>query len=717
MALHTTNVTSPTSISTKGKTSLSDQNDIKKLKSNYGPTLAVLRELFSDWSEEDLLFAIRDADGDLELTIDRISEGHCTQWDEVKTKKTKKESKPKEIQPSITQLPREKQERTRQPSERGMSDRSRKGKQPTYSSTRPSTQPPTHTQASHRIKQEAFPIEQGAWLSGDQTTRTPNESTGTWASIASASRSTDTHEPQWKEDPLLDSHTTQTPQLSIPASNDTPKTWASLLKSKPKPVPLSEAPLYEPETHPKKWVVNDPLQVRKDDTAWNVPIEKKSSQWSDHSALEGVHDQQDEKQKKEWLSTTDPLSDSSERLSKPETKSYLASDEPLAQGPSSQGPSSVLTTNTISTTAIDALFGSLEIDSKKDASPVFDTTERRGLSQQTNLVGSTLITPSAQSSQPSHHNPETFSLPSSSHAFMKQEPIYSPSGMDNLSSVYSPYRTHPMSALPNVNPIVSPDYGLYGETQRATLNPSVNYYDPAYHESSLMHSTPYPLRDMYGQDIMSTTLNKYGQANTAPLNYPSNLPYYSHYAPESNAYPQSAYSHYSKPAYPMYANQPAPSQTSKQGSSPYAAHGYAYEVSQQHSYGHSMADTVNEPSYDDSTSFQHHSLASQKQSYGTESQLQDFLGHLSHSSTKADTTNVYKYDRPSPNNIMQSQSPHMSSIYQQQQQQQQRYGSNQPNYFGQQSSFSYQQQEPQQQQQQQQQHQSSSLNNRQQYWQ
>lgn len=56
--------------------SASGQNDLKKLKSKYGSKLSTLRELFTDWSDEDLLFAIQDADGDLELTVDRISEGN-----------------------------------------------------------------------------------------------------------------------------------------------------------------------------------------------------------------------------------------------------------------------------------------------------------------------------------------------------------------------------------------------------------------------------------------------------------------------------------------------------------------------------------------------------------------------------------------------------------------------------------------------------------------
>ncbi|KAI8340427.1 hypothetical protein BD560DRAFT_428136 [Blakeslea trispora] len=68
------------------------QNDLKKLKSKYASQLATLKELFTDWTDDDLVVTLQDADGDLELTIDRISEGHASQWGEVKTKKSKKEA-------------------------------------------------------------------------------------------------------------------------------------------------------------------------------------------------------------------------------------------------------------------------------------------------------------------------------------------------------------------------------------------------------------------------------------------------------------------------------------------------------------------------------------------------------------------------------------------------------------------------------------------------
>jgi len=52
-----------------------EPEDLRQLRQEHGASLATLKELFADWSEEDLLYAIQDAGGDLELTILRISDG------------------------------------------------------------------------------------------------------------------------------------------------------------------------------------------------------------------------------------------------------------------------------------------------------------------------------------------------------------------------------------------------------------------------------------------------------------------------------------------------------------------------------------------------------------------------------------------------------------------------------------------------------------------
>lgn len=45
------------------------------MKKKYANTLPMLKELFPDWTDEDLVFALEEVDGDLEQAIDRITEG------------------------------------------------------------------------------------------------------------------------------------------------------------------------------------------------------------------------------------------------------------------------------------------------------------------------------------------------------------------------------------------------------------------------------------------------------------------------------------------------------------------------------------------------------------------------------------------------------------------------------------------------------------------
>lgn len=52
-----------------------EPEDLRQLRKTHGSSLATLKELFADWTEEDLLYAIQDAGGDLEVAILRISDG------------------------------------------------------------------------------------------------------------------------------------------------------------------------------------------------------------------------------------------------------------------------------------------------------------------------------------------------------------------------------------------------------------------------------------------------------------------------------------------------------------------------------------------------------------------------------------------------------------------------------------------------------------------
>ncbi|KAL1968339.1 hypothetical protein VTN77DRAFT_1868 [Rasamsonia byssochlamydoides] len=79
-------------------TSYEDEGEIGQLKRKYATDVPKLKELFPDWTDEDLVFALEDANGDLESAIEHITEGNVSQWGEVKKKNTdRSRSKVKEV--------------------------------------------------------------------------------------------------------------------------------------------------------------------------------------------------------------------------------------------------------------------------------------------------------------------------------------------------------------------------------------------------------------------------------------------------------------------------------------------------------------------------------------------------------------------------------------------------------------------------------------------
>lgn len=101
-------------------TTYEDEGEIGQLKKQYASQLITVKEMFPDWTDEDIVFALQETDGDLESTIEQITEGtwiavaliefdienwgerltysvssgNISQWGEVK-KKTKDRSRSK----------------------------------------------------------------------------------------------------------------------------------------------------------------------------------------------------------------------------------------------------------------------------------------------------------------------------------------------------------------------------------------------------------------------------------------------------------------------------------------------------------------------------------------------------------------------------------------------------------------------------------------------
>ncbi|RFU73881.1 hypothetical protein TARUN_8362 [Trichoderma arundinaceum] len=66
-----------------------DEGEFAELRKQYGDKTSVIREMFPDWSEADVLYALKETNGDETEAVTRIADGTISQWGEVsKTKKT-----------------------------------------------------------------------------------------------------------------------------------------------------------------------------------------------------------------------------------------------------------------------------------------------------------------------------------------------------------------------------------------------------------------------------------------------------------------------------------------------------------------------------------------------------------------------------------------------------------------------------------------------------
>ncbi|KAF2644600.1 hypothetical protein P280DRAFT_535153 [Massarina eburnea CBS 473.64] len=82
-----------------------DQGELGELKKQYLSQLTTLKELFPDWADVDLVLALQESDGDMERTIEKITEGNVSQFAEVKKTKDRSRSKVKETGPPAEGAP------------------------------------------------------------------------------------------------------------------------------------------------------------------------------------------------------------------------------------------------------------------------------------------------------------------------------------------------------------------------------------------------------------------------------------------------------------------------------------------------------------------------------------------------------------------------------------------------------------------------------------
>ncbi|TKA71319.1 hypothetical protein B0A55_07136 [Friedmanniomyces simplex] len=84
---------------------LEDQGEIGEMKKKYAQELGMLRDMFPDWTDVDLVFALQEADGDVAATVEKITQGTVSQFAEVKKPKDRARSKVKDELSGATDRP------------------------------------------------------------------------------------------------------------------------------------------------------------------------------------------------------------------------------------------------------------------------------------------------------------------------------------------------------------------------------------------------------------------------------------------------------------------------------------------------------------------------------------------------------------------------------------------------------------------------------------
>ncbi|KAG2180178.1 hypothetical protein INT43_003967 [Umbelopsis isabellina] len=622
--------------------------DLKKLKSQYGPKLSTLRELFADWSDEDLVFALQEADGDLELTIDRISEGWVNQWGEVKTKKAKKESqqKAKTEAAAVANQQQHQQSPTvysnQQRADR--SDRPHKGAERGSRGRAASSRP-----AAPSRKSEPSADTAGSWASIASSNAQQKSDTQV-ASAGWDAPTTTSNDISWSDSPAVATpNAAETQPASTTSTNDTPaskpSSWASLLKSQPKPEPVKQE--IKPETAPiesSEW--DKPASSEeKPASEWDAPAQSQISSEDKPSALPSAVPNPS-------VSETTAESAASVEPSKPTELTGVKAKTPIGRRLKQDAPV-VMPGGGAGLSSMGVKFGSLNLNDEETT----EIEESVPTLAQEDHVKESLSNENAYVNRMANTNASNLTgvqsgLPQESSQALKQEQApaqphvqqhQQPFGMDHLNSPYGSYLHNQLpggfSGGFGMNPMGSmPDYGIYGnDAQRAAMG----MYDPsAYgHSPSVTAANAYNSRDKLAQDGSQTTpaTSAAGQTQAETLQsqqaqqqhqpgYP-NMPYYPYYymPNQFNAHYGSGFGQpfVNKNMYPMYSGKPnAPS-------SPYATAGSPY-ASQQHLYGLPGA---NSP-YDDMSASQQQQAPGlggnnifdyQKQVYGNQ-QLQDFLG-------------------------------------------------------------------------------------------
>ncbi|KAL5391977.1 hypothetical protein PMIN06_003752 [Paraphaeosphaeria minitans] len=209
-----------------------DQGQLGELKKQYSSQLSTLKELFPDWADVDLVLALEESDGDLASTVEKITEGHVSQFAEVKKASDRSRSKIKDTTAANDSAP----------TPRGGSVRARGG-----DSIRGRGRGTDRGRGGFRGRGGAANGTRTGAPSGP--TSVPTTESNAWETPAATEAKEDV-QPKAVEAPTAKTEAPK-PAAAAPAA----KTWASMFASVPKPAvpkPAVPKPVAKPAPPPEE---------------------------------------------------------------------------------------------------------------------------------------------------------------------------------------------------------------------------------------------------------------------------------------------------------------------------------------------------------------------------------------------------------------------------------------------------------------------------------
>ncbi|KAH6719107.1 hypothetical protein BKA61DRAFT_270576 [Leptodontidium sp. MPI-SDFR-AT-0119] len=238
---------------------IEDDGEVGQLKKKFGSKVTTIKEMFPDWTDEDVVFALQETDGDLETTVDRITDGTITQWGEVsKGKKDRSKSKIKEATTVTSFGDSTNQARVSRGGRAGFDGaRGGRGRATERGGRGGRGRAPTNGVRKENVVETSTPtVESTAWEtapSGESSWETPKATEDSWDTTKPAAES-------WASTATGAAAATATAAAKVTSSvipDGVKKSWASIFAPAPTPKKAPE-PVIEKPAEPVK--VEEPIE-------------------------------------------------------------------------------------------------------------------------------------------------------------------------------------------------------------------------------------------------------------------------------------------------------------------------------------------------------------------------------------------------------------------------------------------------------------------------